>query len=411
MTRTRPGRLYRTLTRLGVPAPLIEIAGDTFTVTDDSITSISVSHGGTDPSPAIVPSTCETVIQRPYWLKSGESLSVRMTDQAAAALALRTGVPASRFTARFTGRVGAQDNEDTPRGLSARMKAASWSAQLARVNKTVWLGAGTTVDTAIRHLVSSPALPEQQFYRYGEFDELVETMPEASSREDIAAFTSDIGVLVRNTREGRIEAWSLPYRESYARGRINLDYPLTRAQVLSPTTWSQPNETLPAKVSAEWISASGQVVARSAGGTEDSIIERHDWKYLRAQTGALQMRFDALRAQNWARLYRLPSITIDLLALLNSGSHYNRAQAGMLLGLNPGDTVPLSGDWHRDIRGLHVVSGIDETLNKDSWEIRLSLTPFTTVFGRDTPIVPAMTWDAADNTWDSESRNWNMEEL
>lgn len=407
MSYTKQGRLYRVLERLGISTPLLQITGDTFSVTDNQITSVSISHGGTDPSPGIQPSTCETVLQRPSWIKTGEGLAVKLTDAAATGIAARTGIPALRFTERFTGRVGRQTNTDTPRGLSARLTAASWSAQLSRTNVEFWISAQVRVHDAIRYLSTPAAVPQINFIRYGTFDTIAADIPDASYRNTIASLTSEIGVLVRDTRAGALEAWALPYRKTWAEQQLANSYPLTRSQAISPATWEQPNEDLPAKVRADWIAPDATVKSRSAGGTDTSIVDRHDWTHIREQTDALNMRFDSLVYQEWNRVFRIPSITVDLLYLLSSDKAYHRGQAGMILSLNAGDTIGLSGDWYKDLQGIHVVSGIDEKISQNEWTITLSLIPHLLVFGGASPAVPALIWESATYPWDEDSRSWD----
>lgn len=407
MSWTRPGRLRRTLDRIGVPSPLLSIAGDSFAVADDQITSVSIAHGGTEPSPGITPSTCETVIQRPSWIKTGEGLSVKLTSAAATAIAGRTNTPAATIRDRFNGRVGRQTNTDTPRRLSARMAAASWSAQLSRIDTTLWINAGTAISDAIRLLVTPAAIPQITWASYGTFDTLAVDLTEATT-DDLDTLTAELGVLVRDTRAGVLEAWALPYRKSWADARLADRHPLTRSQAISPATWEQPNEDMPAKVRADWIGSDGTAVARSAGGTETSTVERHDWTHVRDRTGALDMRFEALYLQQWDRIFRIPSVTVDLLYLLSSDKTYHRQQAGMLLALNAGDTIGLAGDWYTDLQGIHIVSGIDESITGSEWTLTLSLVPHLLVFGSESPPVPAIVWGSAVYPWRDESRTWAL---
>lgn len=408
MSYTRPGRLRRTLDRLGVPSPLMTVSGDTFAVADDQITSLSISHGGTDPSPGVQPSTCETVIQRPSWIKTGEGLEVSITAAAGTAIAARTGIPASRFRRRFTGRVGVQTNTDSARSISTRLKAASWSAQLSRVAVSAPLTAGMTIGRAVTLLCDSPALPQVETATFGPWDVLAEAIPDAAY-SDIGKLTSEIGVLARDTRAGVLEVWSLEARMSWAAQQLATQYPLTRSQALSPSTWEQPNEDLPAKVRADWIGADGQPVARSAGGTDDSVVERHDWTHVKAQTNSLDLHFDALLGRQWNRVFQVPSVSVDILSLLASDNEYDQRQAGLLLSLNAGDTIGFSGDWHEWLRGIQVVTGIDEQIDKETWRLNLAVSPHYLVWGTQGPAVPPIIWDSATYSWNSESRNWNLE--
>lgn len=403
----KPGHLYRTLERIGVPTPLLTVTGDTFTVTDDQITSASISHGGTDPSPGIQPSTCEAVLQRPSWIKTGESFAVALTTAAAGALALHTNTSTISIQNRFTGRVGRQTNTDDAGRLTANMTAASWSAQLSRIRTDYYLPAGLSVHDALRFLCAPDALPAISWMDYGDADVLAATIAAATFKDTATKFTSDIGTLVRDTRDGTLEAWSLPYRKTWAAARLADRYPLTRSQAISPATWDQPNEDIPVKVRADWIAADGTPYARSSGGTAETIVERHDWTHIQAQTAALDMHFEALVNQGWNRLFRLPTVTVDLLHLLASPLTYHRGQAGMLLALNAGDPIGLSGDWPTHLRGVHFVTGITETITKDQWTLDLSLVPYSLVIGETSPTVPAMVWDSATYPWDEETRAWD----
>ena len=415
--RIEPRRLRRTLDRIGVTAPLLEVAGETFTAGDDQITSVSISHGGTSPSPGIQPSTCETVLQKTLWMKTGQNMTVRLTAAAAASIANRAGgsVSASRIRDRFTGRIGAQDYDDHGDRLSIRLAAASWSAQLGRLRDVErWYSAGMQVNEVIRFLVAThAALPQIEWMSYGtgRWDVLAEDQPEGTIGNLLSKLTADIGVLVRDTRAGQLEAWPLAYRHYWAQQDLARQYPLTRSQAISPAKWSQPNEDMPAKVAALWIEQDGTEEHVSAGGTDDSIIERHDWTYIKDQgTDNLRMQWRALVSQQWERVMRIPSIKIDLLMLLGSDKDYHRGQAGLLLALNAGDTIGLSGDWYSDLRGIHVVSGIDEQITSSSWTLTLSLIPWRLVFGETSPDVPALVWESATYPWADETRRWNMQE-
>lgn len=403
-----PGHLYRTLDKIGVPTPLLTITGDTFAVTDDQITSVSIGHGGTDPSPGVQPSTCEAVLQRPSWTKTGENFAVALTAAATSALSTHTGQSINSIRNRFTGRVGRQTNTDNAGRLVANMTAASWSAQLPRIRTSYFLPDGTGVHDALRFLCSPDALPAISWMAYGDDDILAEPIADATYKDTAGKLTADIGTLVRDTRDGTLEAWSLPYRETWAAQRLADRYPLTRSQAISPATWDQPNEDIPVKVRADWIDAAGNPYARSSGGTPETIVERHDWTHIQAQTGALDMHFEALVNQGWNRLFRLPTVTVDLLYLLSSPREYHRGQAGMLLALNAGDPIGLSGDWPEYLRGLHFVTGLTETITKDEWMLDLSLVPYSLVLGENSPTVPAMVWDSATYPWNTETRSWDF---
>lgn len=402
----KPGRLYRWLK--DCPKPIFEVESDFGLKNDDWITSLSMHHGQDGPDAGLAPSTLEAGLWGPLWPRSGEMMKVRLTAAAAAYISGLTGIAAINFRDRFAGRVGSQTNTQTPKTITTVMNAASWTAQLSSLKHEVWLGNGYSISDAIRFLVNVPPLAENytSYNNFGSFDQLAVDIP-AATLSDLDKLSTDTGIQIRNTRSGGVEVWALPYRKSWAAGRVASVIPLTASQAISPVTWVQPNENMAKKVRADWVNADGTPKSRSSGGTDVSAVERHDWKHIKDLTGALDTQFEALVGRNWDRRFQVPSITIDLLYLLRSPIEYHRQQAGHLLSLNAGDTVNLSGDWHQYVRGVHVATAIEETITKDEWNLKLSLSPWRLIFGDESPNVPARIWDSATYPWNDETRKWN----
>lgn len=409
MSYTRPKRLYRTLHRLGIPTPLVQLTSDSLTASDSVITSINTSHGGSSPSPTVEPSTLEAKIEYSLRARSGEDITVRLNQDSAAAIASLTGTTtADRIIDRFTGRIGRQTNTDQAGRFSTRLTAATWSAQLSRTQIPHALSQGLGVDFALHALFDHPDLSQIHFTTYGTWDVLAEAIPEATFTDTIDSLTADTGILVRQMRSGRTEALTLGYRRDWYQDRIPVTYPLTLSQALSPATWEQPLEDMQTRIRANWIDVGGTLTGRVAGGVFGSVIEEHDWTHIRATTNQLTTHYDAVCEVAWSDAFRLPTVTIDLLALLSSGNPYHRGQVGMLLSLDAGDSINLSGDWNVFLRGIHVVSGISESITGNKWELTLSLIPYLLVFGVSSPAIPARVWDSAAYEWDTESRTWNL---
>lgn len=408
MVRTVPGRLTRTLRDIGVPFQLTSARTASGSWTDETIQSIDISHGGSDPAPGIEPSTCSLTVSGPIGLQSGETLSVILTNAAADVIAAHTGtVEASQIQDRYRGRIGRQSHDDRPKGSTSTFEAASWSAQLSKMRTTYTFRAGWTIAEALAFLCVHPALPEITFADAGPWDVLAEDILDATHSDSIGKLTSEIGVLVRHTRSGALQAWSLPYRRTLAQNRVATVWPLTRSQVLVPATWEQPYEDERHRVRVMWINADGTTRTRMHGGTDYSEIQELDWTHVRAQTDALEINWSAFNRRSEPREFTLPRLEIDLLSLLRSENAYHRGQAGQLLALNVGDTVNLAGDWPYLIDGVHIVTGIDEQITGSGWTITLSLAPYSYVFGDVSPDVPAMVWDSAPYPWDSETRSWD----
>ena len=408
MTRTVSGPLRRTLTQIGVTSDLLSVGGTDFATTDDEIMSVSISHGGSDPSPALEPSTCELSITGARWIQTGNPLTVTLTASAAALLAAYTGtVTAAQIQARFAGRIGRQVNHDEPGRASSSLAAASWSAQLNHLDASYRLQAGWTVAQALGYLCTSPDLHALTIGAAGQFDVLAETILDAG-RDQISALTADIGVLVRERRDGSLQAVSLTHRYAEASARIATGWPLVRSQVLAPTSWDQPNEDFRPRLRAYWIAADGTTVVRLHGGTDASAVQEHDWRHIKDQTGALDLHWAGINRRLDPREFTLPQLTIDLLALLRSDSAYDRGQAGLLLALTVGDTINLSGDWNYWLAGVRIVTGIDEKITGSAWTLTLSVVPFSHLFGGLSPDVPALVWESARHEWDTEPRTWNL---
>lgn len=409
MIRTEPRRLTRTIREIGVPFQLLVAETPVATFSDDTIQSISISHGGTDEAPGVEPSTCEMTVTGNRGLLSGESLHVLLTQAAADVLAAHTGtVTAAQIQDRFTGRIGRQANHDQPRRPSATISAASWTAQLSRMKTTYNLTAGMPVGTALSYLCVHPDLPDLTIGTAGPWDVLAEAIPEATHRDTISKLTADLGILIRHKRDGSISAWSLPYRLAYAQNSVGQTYPLTRHQVLAPATWEQPNEHLRPRYRGRWIGPDGAIIERLHGGTGTTLIEDIDWTYVKQQTEGLEINWRAVNRRADAREFTLPQVKVDLLALLRSENPYDRGQAGHMLALTVGDAVHHSGDWRPEIDGIQIVTGIDERITGTEWTLTLSLAPYARVFGEVSPQVPAMVWDSATYPWDDESRTWNL---
>lgn len=408
MSRIKPLRLTKTLREIGVPFQLINASAASQAYADETIQSLNISHGGSDAAPGIEPSTCELTVTGARGLHSGTTLRVILTDDAADVIAAHTGtVTAAQIQDRYHGRIGRQSIQDRPRTPSTTFSAASWSAQLSKLRTTHNLHAGWTIAEALQRLLVHPALPELTVAFAGPWDVLAEAIPEATHSDTIGKLTSEIGVLVRHTRAGQLQAWSLPYRQTLADNRIGTVWPLTRSQVLIPATWEQPYEDERHRIRVRWINADGTTRTRVHGGTDYSEIQELDWTHIRSQTDALQRNWAGLNRRSEPRLFTVPRLEVDLLALLRSEKAYHRGQAGHMLALEVGDTVNLSGDWPYLVDGVHIVTGLDEQITGSAWTLTLSLAPYPYVFGDPSPDVPAMVWDSAPYPWDTETRPWN----
>lgn len=417
MTRTEPGRLYRT-TRDWTTEPLFYLyADDRPTRYDDTIGSVTIRRGLGEPGGGVAISTMEVVVPEmlPYPTMTGRSIGFNMLGSTAEQLAARTGYPGDplELQARFKGRIGPVEVTDTgkARTSSTRLACSSWIALENGSNHTVTIPQYTYVDEAIRQLLYR-APSKYTMTDAGEWDSLNVAIPDASYSDTIAKLTSDYEVLVADRRNGNMHAMSLPYRWAQAQARVATTAHLTRSQAISPAKWLQQSEASARKYKFEMTNAAGNRHTTTRfleeQVTPDAEIVDVDWLRFTQLTDHWDYASRAIVHRDNIRAYNLPSVTVDLLHLLGSTNAYHRRQAGELLALETGDTLNLSGDWHPALQGIQIVTGMTETLTGDSWTLELALAPLIHVFGHYSPEIPALVWDAATYPWNTETRTWNL---
>lgn len=406
--RTRPGRLYRTLQRLGIPTPLLTVtASGHGLIRDDQIRSVVTHHGTQGPSEGLHPSTCEISTTLLTSILTGNNIKVELSEPAALRLLALTGASPTLTLARFSGRIGVQDVEDTGRRQMVTLVSSSWSAQLSN-SRTVYSAAkGAKLSGVLVGMMTPPHLAPLLTVTAADTGDYLFEAAEGRFSDLFDKHASDIGISALHWRTGRVQLVARAGRKAAAAAAAG-QYPLTRSQVLAPSSWSQPSEIVADNMVAIYTNGVGQPVRVTANlGSPLSSPERVlDWQHI--QFYSEQWRhIDTLEHRQSPNRYQLPSVTIDLLALLDSGTPYNLRQVGQLLSLNQGDPILLSGDWHPDIEGVNFVTGIDETLNKETWEMTLSLSPYLHVVGEQSPGVQPRIWDSARRAWDTETRRWS----
>lgn len=411
----RPGRLARTLglTGSGPYFGLYSEAG--IGLYDDSIQSVAIHRGKSGRGGGVTPSTLEVTVKGgPVLHVAGHNVRLFLRDAPAANLAARLGTTGPAISARFTGRLAKTGVDDTGRRLATTYTAASWITRLAYSGVHTTPTAGQSVKRVITDLfkLNRPwGLAGVSATFHGDFDTVAETTDPVTYSEAIARYTTDLGILVRETRAGISQVMPLPYRITSAATRLATALPLTRSQAISPARWEQPNERPPVTVEYDVRNTNNNVVRRSvdiAAGTEPPETVVYDWSYIRADTDHLYHHAYGIVYESSPRQFAVPSVKIDLLHLIGSSKQYHRDQAGQLLGLEPGDPVYFSGDWPSVLQGVHFAEGITETIDADTWTLELSLVPYAHAMGAaPSPAVPARVWDSAGNTWNNETRKWN----
>lgn len=407
----KPGRLYRKLAN--IPKPLFTVStANTGTLSDDQISSIIIDRGKSDNSGGVHPSTVEIALAQNQVAKAGDTLDVRISTAASVAIAARftTDPDTPAYIApRFNGRVGMQEMEDRGRIPRNTIYGASWSAQLSHDPTVHEFATGVNVITLLQTILRGSYLASKiPVYYLGPGDSIYGA--QAGKFSDlIGPFASNIGILIQDARDGRVNIIPLAYRRDRAIERLPSVPPLTRSQALSPARWVQPNEGPPVayRLSRRTNEDPNNILVSTIGATDGSEpIEEVDWSYFRGVTE--QWRYiHAMRAAGFDDRFRIEEVTIDLLMLLDSPYKNHWDQAEYLLKLQPGDPVYLSEDWNGPLRGIHFAEGIREEIGSDRWNVTLSLIRFREIVGQETVNVPARVWNSAVHSWDIETKKWD----
>ena len=408
MAHTRPGRLYRTLSKLGIPAPLVSVVASGYgTINDNRIRSIVSHHGTAGPDDGINPSMCEiaTTLLTPVLTRN--NITVSLLPAAAARIAALTGMTQTLTADRFTGRIGVQNVEDTPKHQLTTYTASSWSAQLPNARNVVSVNDGLFLHNFLIQLLTPSHLEPLLTAVMVPGTDRMHGAVSGTFRDLFDKYATDIGLAALQSRSGYVRIYTTAERKTAAAAALADFYPLTRSQVLSPSSWTQPSEIVADNMAAVYTNSAGNPVKVTAntGAPATSPEQELDWTHIRFSSTQWK-HVTTLELRQSTSRYQLPSVTVDLLALLASNNPYDRRQAGQLLALTPGSPITLSGDWHPDIEGVHFATGIDERLDMNTWELTISLTPYLHIIGEPSPPVQPRTWDSARRPWDSDTRTW-----
>lgn len=417
MTFTRPGRLYRALP-FAIGRPLFAFFSPDTQLYDDAISSVVITRGADSRGGGLAPSIMEITV--PGTMSpaiNGSLVRFFMREVPAERLGAIVGKTGAQISSRYQGRAGAVAMDDQGDRYTTTLAASSYTQQMLSSPRTSRPLAGQTIARVLNDAfgtLDGSVIAGITFGTYGTYDRLAvsEDSP-IRFRDVISTYAEDLGILIRETRAGETQAFTSTYRRDLALGSQLTSMPhLTRAQVLTPAKWSQRNELPGLRINYSITNADGAVSVRTAEITTNlGMLEAVDvdWSHIRGDD-TLQTFLEAYgRVQERsARHFRLESVTIDLLRLIDSDSEYHRQQAGNLLMLEAGDPIYLSGDWPAQVQGVHFAQQIKETISGDEWTLELSLYPIAQVLGVTSPPVPARVWDSLRYPWDTESRTWNL---
>lgn len=409
-------RLHRRLSPNGAPLFSVAIASRP-TQYDDTIKSISISHGKDGTAGGLTPATCELETVGQLNVSFNRSMTVRMSSELASRIAAyNPRVTASLIRDRFRGRVGSNTIRDRGDHLNpeSRIQGSSWSALLSASKRKVAIPANRQVQYQIRDFMNDPALGSRiPLDRPAEvsYDVTVGDEESATFSDKFAKYSTDLGILLSQGRDGTVQLRSFTYRRADLERRIITDYPVLRSEAISPAEWSQPLEMAGAQLVME--TTDGDVTWQLPSGVETGVVlgeRRLDWKHVYRRTNDYVYFLTAENLNTNAPIAGVRQITVDLIRLLTSDRVYDRHMAAQLLALNEGDPVFLGADWPGLIAAPYLAQGIDEKISPDEWSLTLNLEHSRNVLGyqdSDTPTIPARVWDQARYAWDTETRTWN----
>lgn len=409
----KPSRLYRVLA--DCPKPIFQVTAATrYSRTDDDLLSITIKHGQSDATGGVPVATAEVGFTGYVSPEVGELFKVELTDEAATYLSALTG--AAGIAPRYFGRSGIYSVDDTGKRVDSAVTASSWHSQLSNRGRLHTFARGTWVHEALTTLLTNPSLAQVPAVTRGtnaareKFGQIHDVITDAKYSDVIGKITGDIGVLVRQRRNGALELTPLAQRRSDATTALATFPPIARSQVIAPTTWETDWENDPTNHRIITRDGSMGPVSLNFGNLAEPWRDNRetDLQYLYfVDDDQWTTLGEAGRHSEYNGAYKLPQIKVNLLTLFKRGASYDLLIAGQLLSLQQGDPVSFSGDWYPHFQAVMFAEGIAETITPDEWSITLSLVPQARVTG-ELPTKPKpRIWDQANIEWDAAIGTWN----
>lgn len=405
-------RLYRNLGWAGAGSLFEVTLDEEMTLGDDDLMSISTHRGGSDPS-THTPSTAHVHAARRVGLTS-RSLRIRLTSAAASFLATRGYTTAAAIRDRFRGRRGATTAHDTARlgWRTTELVAASWDSVLRTSPDTwtPWGGAWFSAAVASSALNPSWSPASTTWDGAGTSDAFRFAGDPMTAREILGHLSSRLHLFITR-RNGQLTVRNLAAWLNLAANAGAGVWPLSRSHVLAPTTWRQPHDSRREYALTYWDVGGYETTIITADGgvpTGEVMVEEVDWTDTTVRSEHWRRIYGINISNNHLSSWSVPSVTIRLDKLLGSDRENDRRAAGMLLGLEVGDALPLAGDWPSQLAGIAYVGSVSEQITPAGWSMTLGLTPTRWLDGSN-PIIPKpRTWNQARSTWnDAGSATWN----
>lgn len=391
--------------------PLVEVSTARLgTWSDDNIVSLTTRRGSASTFGGHTPSTAELTVRGEVPASFDDTVTINLTTGATNWLATRFGQTfASLPRRRYTGRVAQLEVNDTgrPTRRTTKLQAGDWASQLDAINPQATVSPSAPEPVrSLSAMMSAARLPVALTPNYAgtlanDWDPLY--FPTTASitltyQRLVGELSEPFGILYRTRRDGRLQAINPNTRRTDGiNWRTTVPQPLLRSQCLSPATWEQSSSApFVLKIKQRRTTNPGLVQTGTydpeayfpttftrAAGTRDLDLSAYVARSL------LQPR--AMRAtimRDAGPGYAVPQVTVDLLALILSDRAIDRAQALQLLKLEHGDPIVLAKDWPTHVAGLYYADEIAENLTRTGWQMTLSLSPSTHVYGDPLTDIP-----------------------
>lgn len=403
-------KLYRRLPESAIPFATVKIAGRTYG--DNRIKSIKISYGKNGPStePVAPTATIEIVGKLPIFYNANVEITININN------ALE----------RFIGRVGNQSYIDYSNTKKvSTIVATGHSIRLFRdesefnaYNNVNTLGHAVQfmyTRSLANRVPGGSGSPSAAMWAPDYFREV-----KKYKAKDILSLFDKIGVATLHHRNGAVRYIHPKDRIEDMKMSLEWNLPIQRSNAISPATHEQ---------ATSYVDGNPRLVYYMRGSDKprhSAEFSRHfpgyelPTRYEDLEISELEYTTDAWKYPARVHLFRTiqkrwstPSITVDLLTLLN-GNKYERSLFNQLCNMEEGGFIVFSGDWDQDLRGAKVVQGIEESITPEGWKITFSLANPSAVFGwseLDNPM-PApleMTWAQKTGTWGQAKKKWSEE--
>lgn len=413
----RPLRLKRTLSPITGTQWAFSMTAGSFAEADDTIQSVVINRGVGGRNVGHNPTTCEIRVDgRKDGFITGNQMRMFLREDPANRLGDHLGAVGADIAMRFKGRLGRVGIDDTGKRFDSELSGSSFLTQMnyspagfvptAQESLGAILLDMTKANEPVRGIDFGTFIGPVNIVNYAAGET-------ARYREGVGTYAGDIGVLMQERRDGSTIAWSHFTRYDLAASRLLTEWPLMRSQAIAPGHYEQSNDRPAKRVEYTIRNEVGGLATRVAEVANPTgelrETESIDWSKWQVSTVDNQLYREAYARvfESSARLYSLPTVTIDLLMLLKHSGEYSKRIARQMLLLEVGEPVFLSGDWPPVLQGVHFADGIKETIGPNEWTLELSLIPHAVAVGRVSPDVPALAWDSATKAWDEESREWD----